>query len=578
MHSCWRSLAVSALIMVVLLSASCPGAAGTDAETTRGKVLSVLDYGAKGDGTTDDTGAFQKALDQAGAGAMGATVFVPQGSYLIEGHVTLPANVTLEGIWNIPAAWSQGKGSTLLAVEGEGNADGPPFITLGLNATIKGMTIFHPRQTTNPPKAYPWTIAGGGADNASIIDVLLVNPYQGVDFGTQASGRHYIRNLYGMPLRKGLFIDQCYDVGRVENVHFWPFWNGGSQEGSAKLAEYINKYGECFIFGRTDWQYVTNTFCWGYNIGYRFLETKSGSCNGNFLGIGADATNIAVKVDQCAPYGLLITNGEFVSFLDPDPVAVDIGSSCTGVVQFQNCAFWGPMHRVAKMRGSGTLTMNACNFFEWDPKGAGLPAISAEAGNLIVSACNFMKGGQHVDLGPGVESAVIMGNRFAGVMGISNRSEGSVEIGLNAARKPAKEEAGAIVVDDMDKSPAFQLEGEWHPATTPSDYRGQARWSARGSGNARVTWKPDLPKAGNYAVYVWYGADPRNDHATNALFEVRSAGATNQVRVNLKQNTGRWNLLGEYRFAKGRSGAVVLSNDADGNVIADAVKFVRKDK
>ena len=46
--------------------------------------------------------------------------------------------------------------------------------------------------------------------------------------------------------------------------------------------------GEAFVFGRTDWQYVFNTFCYGYRVGYRFIETKEGMCNGNFLGIGAD--------------------------------------------------------------------------------------------------------------------------------------------------------------------------------------------------------------------------------------------------------------------------------------------------
>ena len=34
--------------------------------------------------------------------------------------------------------------------------------------------------------------------------------------------------------------------------------------------------GEAFIFGRTDWQYVLNTFCFGYNVGYKFIKTKAG--------------------------------------------------------------------------------------------------------------------------------------------------------------------------------------------------------------------------------------------------------------------------------------------------------------
>ena len=39
---------------------------------------------------------------------------------------------------------------------------------------------------------------------------------------------------------------------------------------------------------RTDWEYVFNTFAFGYAIGYHFIETSTGSMNGNFLGIGSD--------------------------------------------------------------------------------------------------------------------------------------------------------------------------------------------------------------------------------------------------------------------------------------------------
>lgn len=41
-------------------------------------VVSVLDMGAKGDGTTDDTSAIQKALDRPGA-----VVLLPKGYYRI---------------------------------------------------------------------------------------------------------------------------------------------------------------------------------------------------------------------------------------------------------------------------------------------------------------------------------------------------------------------------------------------------------------------------------------------------------------------------------------------------------------
>lgn len=56
--------------------------------------FNVLDYGAKGDGVTKDTAAFQKALDAA-ANAGGGTVSVPEGVYLT-GSLVIGANTTLQ--------------------------------------------------------------------------------------------------------------------------------------------------------------------------------------------------------------------------------------------------------------------------------------------------------------------------------------------------------------------------------------------------------------------------------------------------------------------------------------------------
>ncbi|HQK92848.1 MAG TPA: glycosyl hydrolase family 28-related protein [Armatimonadota bacterium] len=402
----------------------------TQAQETPLSSVSVRDYGAVGDGTTDDTAAFTAAM--AALGTAGGVVHVPAGRYLIATHIDIPDHVTLEGVFTVPTAWTQNLGSTLLAVEGQGSEDGPAFISLGTNSVLKGITVFYPDQ--NDPasiKPYPWCVACRGGDNPSIVDCLLVNPYSAVDFGTRNSGRHYIRGLYGQPLRRGIFIDKCYDVGRIENVHFWPFWNW--QE--PRLQQFMWENAEALTFGRTDWEYVFNVFVFGYGVGYRFVQTESGACNGNFLGIGADASGQAVRVEQCQGMGLLITNGEFVAMLGEDPISVVTTSTCTGDVSLMNCAFWGPSRQLLRHEGTGTVTLTGCNFREWDSQGKGRPALEALGGSLVVQGCNFTKGGNHVVLGEGAVSAAIVGNRFAAEPHIENRSEGGVEIGLNAVSR-----------------------------------------------------------------------------------------------------------------------------------------------
>jgi hypothetical protein len=282
--------------------------------------------------------------------------------------------------------------------------------------------------------AYPWCIAGGGGDNASIIDCFLVNPYQGVDFGTHHSGRHLIRDLYGQPLRRGIFVDQCYDVGRIEDVHFWPFWNWKAETG---ICDWMSKHSEAFIFGRTDWEYVFNTFCYGYKTGYKFIHTKEGSMNGNLVGIGADGSVNAIVVEQSAPYGLLITNGEFVSFAGEHPTEVVVKDTNQGVIQFQNCSFWGGADRIADIAGTGSVTFSTCNFRQWDRAAKGLAAIECGGGNLIVTGCIFDGKGPQVTLRDKAQSAIISSNRFAGPQALSNLAGAQVQIGLNvAAKKP----------------------------------------------------------------------------------------------------------------------------------------------
>jgi len=538
--------------------------------------VSVRDFGAKGDGVTDDTAAFQAALDS--LKERGGTVFVPVGTYLIKSHLRVPNNVTLEGVWKIPTVWRAGSGSTLLAVEGEGYEDGPPFITLGINSTIKGITIFYPNQRPDAIKPYPWCIACEAGENCSIIDCLLVNPYNAVDFGSRPSGRHYIRNLYGQPLRRGIFVDKCYDIGRIENVHFWPFWTWDEKSG---IREWLAENGEAFIFARTDWEYVFNTFCFGYRIGYRFIQSKDGAANGNFLGIGADATNIALLVEQTQPPGILITNGEFVSFQGKDPTEVVVKESHSGVVQLSNCSFWGPAHQIARIAGTGTVSFNACNFVYWDHFRKGVPAIETFGGNLLVNGCNFMAASKQVVLRGNTSSAIITANRMAGPLSVVNQCKADLQIGLNVYAKPPqrpKEEQGAIVIDDLDGPDFVSYKGRWlftsneeHPGI---GYYLGTHWAYKGSGESRAVFSVNVSKTGHYALYAWFGPDPRKDHASNAPVVVNSADGKKSFRVDLRQRKGEWVKIGTFRFKKGYKGSVIFTNDADGNVLADAVKLV----
>jgi hypothetical protein len=397
--------------------------------------ISVLDFGAKGDGKTDDTAAFQKALDAA-AQAGGGTVLAPRGNYFFTGHLNVPPAVTLKGIWeSVPAhngirdrglPKPTDDGTTFLVTENKGTEEGPAFITLNHNATLKGVVIYYPEQNVDEePAPYPWAIAMRGK-NPAVLAVELLNPYNGID--AAHNERHLIRDVQGQPIRRGIFVDDIYDIGRIENVHFNPWWSTRPH-----LFQWQQQHGEAFIFGRSDWQYVFNTFCFGYNAGYKFVQTKAGMCNGNFLGIGADDCFTAVVVENCAPMALLISNGEFVSFHGPDPTMVRVQSTNAGSVRFVNCAFWGQCNQIAKIAGRGMVGFSDCTFMQWDHAKEGRAALQAESGTLLVRGCEFQQDKPQIEIGEAVRRAVVSDNIFTGKSRIENHSKRAVVLGNNAA-------------------------------------------------------------------------------------------------------------------------------------------------
>jgi hypothetical protein len=389
-----------------------------------GDVVSVINFGAKGDGKTDDTKAFQKALDS--FGVKGGTVYVPRGVYLFSGSLNVPQAVTLKGafesvpshngIRNAGLPKPGDDGTTFLIAGDKGNENGAPFITLNTNSTLRGVVMYwHLQDPEKIPEPYPWGIAMRGK-NPAVLDVEMLNPYNAID--ASKNERALIRNVSGQPLRRGIFVDGIYDIGRIENVHWNPWWSM-----KPALFNWQKENGEAFIFERTDWHYVLNTFCFGYKTGYKFGASSGGACNGNFLGIGADDCAICVLVEQSAPYGLLITNGEFVALRSEDPTMVVVTETNRGNIRFVNCAFWGPCNQNAKIDGRGTVGFSDCTFVQWDRNNEQRASIQATGGTIVVRGCDFGMAAPQVFIGEKVSRAIVSENTVKGKTLIENRGK-----------------------------------------------------------------------------------------------------------------------------------------------------------
>ncbi len=425
------------MLRQLLLAAACVCAANAGA-----REWNVTDSGALGDGQRDCSAAFQQAMNEAAA-AGGGIVNVPAGQYRIAGTLEIPGGVTLQGTFRVPPADQRENrpkldGSVLLAYAGRGDVSAKPFITLaGSMATLAGFMITYPewQQSDVPPVPYPPTVFAGAVVNTGVLDCNFLNSYEALHF--ERAARFLVRNVHGFPLFRGLYIDMCMDIGRVENVHFWPF--GGFWKPEDPMCHWVNMNGVAFDFRRQDWCYVTNTFCFGYGIGYKFAkspvaEAAPGTTNGQLLGIGADSCERAVYIEETQQGGLQITNAELVGrWGSKDAVCLEIAAKdASAVATLSNCTFWGPIDRCIWVKGKNArLNVHASTFCSWDVGTKGAAAIQVDGGKAIVQGNQFMQQGTDVRVAEAVRSAILMGNQASGGFSVENCAGARTQLSAN---------------------------------------------------------------------------------------------------------------------------------------------------
>ena len=393
------------------------------------RFVNAGDYGAVGDGVYDNTTSIQNALNASENKC--PICSLPAGHYRINGSLTIPPGITLQGASGGVPHSEQPIGTILLAYGGRGEADGQPLITLNPNAVIRNMIIHYPEQISTDIVPYPWTIRGDG-ELCQVVDMTLTNPYQAIDFGTKWNELHTIRNIFACPLKAGIYIDQCTDVGRIENVHFNPnFWTRMALDpkySQMDIASYLKENLVGFKIGKTDWEFISNSFVIFPKIGFHFDDFGHGAGNAVVTQSGSDICPVAVRVDKSQNHaGVQFANSQFMA-------TIEIGKENQGPVKLANCGFWNipeTKEHVVK-EGPSTLMLTSCHFTGWDSVKEGHPCIRANGGRLVVNGCEFMdEGKKQIVLEKGLVAATVTGCLLRGDNGIVDNSDGDVEIGFN---------------------------------------------------------------------------------------------------------------------------------------------------
>jgi polygalacturonase len=212
--------------------------------------FSVRDFGAKGDGTTKDTAAFQRALDTCAVSG-GGEVIVPAGSYLIGSiqlgyHTTLrlEKGSTLSGSPDIAdypmidvrweGRWQPGHRGLIYAANVEQIGIVGPGTIAGAKLLLYGGDADVPAPANPPPGAPPGfrrvpgagTNGPDGSRNPVVIEMISCNDVlwdgftvtQGGNWATHPTycNNVVIRHVNISGNRDGIDVDSCKNV-RIED-------------------------------------------------------------------------------------------------------------------------------------------------------------------------------------------------------------------------------------------------------------------------------------------------------------------------------------------------------------------------
>lgn len=176
---------------------SAAGAVSRSVQAKLGDITSVKDFGAKGDGVTDDTAAFQAAIDVADSHANAhRSIFIPPGGYRITGTIRLNKNfIRLHGDGDKSCLYFDppATGATMLRVRNSNPAEIIKYVTLE-NLGI----IANPASTAKVKTAIE--IVDGtiiAIENVNILDYSWTDASHG-SIGLHMRGRdqHYVRGCY----------------------------------------------------------------------------------------------------------------------------------------------------------------------------------------------------------------------------------------------------------------------------------------------------------------------------------------------------------------------------------------------
>ena len=289
----------------------------------------VRDYGAVGNGVADDGPAIQAAINALKFMGGGILQFGPRTYRIASPVVINDVTVTLQG-----AGFTEGPNEangTWFRIDQIGFT---PFTfsgTMARGSVVRDVAVrqYHASPSaTWAPSNYDYVFRVQDCLGAvDFENVFLVAVNRGI--WCDNSGRMSIKRLRGQVFTRGVEVDRCYDICRLEHVHFWTFH---TNDGNIVTWQQNNQ--DALVFRKVDGVFLDDIFVLGARSTLRFSSSASGVTT-KFYGsnIYADFSKYGVWIDGNGVEGRIAnitTQGELITAGAPVPVAGAAGIQIDG--------------------------------------------------------------------------------------------------------------------------------------------------------------------------------------------------------------------------------------------------------
>lgn len=371
-------------------------------EKTKYNTLSVIvadtnvkNFGAVGDGETDDTAAFVAAMSSLGSN--GGMVYVPAGRYKLSGSIVIPANVILQGDFADPKVYgaSETKNGSRLEIYTETVSQGnnTAFFRMQKYTSLIGFMIWYPKQRLfmGAPARYAYTVDFTDWQSINLRDLYFVNSYKAIDDTAQPHNLETIQNIYMTPLYYGMESQYNNDVGRFENINIGPEWwleSGLAQNmpDESELKAWM-KANTCGIRLYS----IDNIFASDITVkGCNTAVYISGGY-GKVYNINIEDCGTGIDVQGGSIYGYTFTNGGIAA----DTVAVTTAAEVNCPLAFYNVNMSSYGANIIKNSSNEGVALTDCKL-ELDGE-SGEHAMYCENGYITAVGCDITKASSEAD-------------------------------------------------------------------------------------------------------------------------------------------------------------------------------------